>query len=434
MTATPINEPEARALADAINQISSSQPATDASKLIELALARAPEQPIVLNAVAGHMYRIGNANGARELYQRALAIDPASKVLWLNLAAACRTMHDTSAEAAALDKALAIEPRYVLALLQKGDLMERLGNPKAAATAYGDALASQASGAPVPKGADAALRHAADVVRANAADLEAFIAQEVAAVRSKSGSADQGRFDACLEVFLGKRRVYASLPKGFLFPYLPAIEFLPRDDFPWLEPLEAATDYIAAEAAAVLRDSTGEFRPYVEFAPGTPLDQWAPLNHSTSWSVYSFWHDSKPLEEHIARCPKTAAAISALPLCDIPGYAPSAYFSVLKPHTHLPAHTGTTNSRCLVHLPLIIPDGCRFRVGSQTRAWQRGKAWVFDDTIEHEAWNDSDAIRIILICDIWNPLLSIAERDLVRSFNVAIGRYYGEDAPTLGSR
>ena len=144
--------------------------------------------------------------------------------------------------------------------------------------------------------------------------------------------------------------------------------------------------------------------------------------------------DGAPVPAHIEKCPKTAALLAQLPLCDIPDYAPGAYFSMLKPHTRLPAHTGTTNSRSIVHLPLVIPEGCGFRVGSQVRAWQKGRAWVFDDTIDHEAWNDSDQVRIVMIFDIWNPLLSAAERDLVRGFTMGLGRYYGADAPDLRSR
>jgi aspartyl/asparaginyl beta-hydroxylase (cupin superfamily) len=73
-------------------------------------------------------------------------------------------------------------------------------------------------------------------------------------------------------------------------------------------------------------------------------------------------------------------------------------------------------------------------VGSQTRPWEKGQAWVFDDTIEHDACNDSDQIRIILIFDIWNPLLTSTERDLVRAMTVARGRFYEADAPIMGSR
>ena len=434
MNATPISEAEARALADAINQVSSTQPAETALKLVEMALARAPQQPIVLNAAGGYMFRVGEARRARELYEKAIARDGNSKVLWLNLANACRALDDTKSEADALERALAIEPRYVLALLAKAALMERLTQPKAAARFYEAALDSVASGAPVSRQAEGALARAQEVVLASRHELERFLELETAPVRERHATADQGRYEACRDVYLRKRHVYHNHPKQILFPYLPAIEFFPRQDFPWLDVLEAATDEIAAEALAALeRDRTG-FKPYVDFPPGTPIDQWGPLNHSLDWSVYSLWHDGAPNAEHIAQCPKTAAVLSKLPLCDIPNYAPGAFFSVLKPHTTLPPHTGTTNTRSIVHLPLVVPEGCRFRVGADTRPWQKGRAWVFDDTIEHEAWNDSHEIRIILIFDIWNPLLTAAERDLVTALTVGVGRYYGLDAPELGSR
>jgi aspartyl/asparaginyl beta-hydroxylase (cupin superfamily) len=278
------------------------------------------------------------------------------------------------------------------------------------------------------------LTHAQEAVNANSRDLEACLEQELASVRQRHAGADQQRYEACRDVFLRKRRVYTHDPKGFLFPFLPAIEFFRRDDFPWLDTLEAATEDIAAEALAALAGDRGGFKPYVDFPASAPIDQWAPLNHSFDWSVYNLLDDGAPVPRHIEKCPKTAAVLARLPLCDIPDYAPGAYFSVLKPRTRLPAHTGTTNTRSIVHLPLVIPEGCGFRVGSQVRAWQKGKAWVFDDTIDHEAWNDSDQVRIVLIFDIWNPLLTAAERDLVRGFTISLGRYYGADAPELSSR
>ena len=434
VNANPVTEPEARALADAINQVSNSQPPAEALKLVELALARAPQQPLVLNAAAGHLHRIGDAVAARELYERAIVLDSNSKTLWINLAAACRTLGDTKAEGIALERALALEPRYVLALLQKGDLMERLAKPKAAAAVFSAALASLASGMPLPANGAAALAHAREVVGANARALEAFLEQELEPLRKLHGAADQHRVDACRDLLVGKRRVYPSEPKQLLFPYLPAIEFFNRQDFPWLDLLESATEEIAAEAVAALSSGRNEFTPYVDFPPGAPIDQWAPLNHSMDWSVYSLWHDGAEVTAHQTQCPRTAAVLSQLPMCDIPDYAPGAYFSVLKPRTRLPPHTGTTNTRSIVHLPLVIPEGCGFRVGSDVRAWKKGRGWVFDDTIEHEAWNDSDETRIILIFDIWNPLLTSAERDLTRALTLGLGRYYGADAPELGSR
>jgi hypothetical protein len=290
------------------------------------------------------------------------------------------------------------------------------------------------SGAPIPPQAAPALAHAREVVGAIRHELEEFLEQEIAPVRAQHAGTDQERYEACRDLYLRKRRAYYSQPKQILFPYLPAIEFFPRQDFAWLDVLEAATDEIASEALAALHEDRVGFKPYVDFPPGAPIDQWGPLNHSLDWSVYPLWYDAAPIPEHLQRCPKTAAVLAQLPLCQIPDYAPGAFFSVLKPRTRLPPHTGTTNTRSIVHLPLVVPEGCRFRVGADVRAWEKGKAWVFDDTIEHEAWNDSDQVRIILIFDIWNPLLTAAERDLVSALTIGIGRYYGVDAPALGSR
>ena len=119
-------------------------------------------------------------------------------------------------------------------------------------------------------------------------------------------------------------------------------------------------------------------------------------------------------DANLAACPRSAELLASLPLLDIAGKAPSVMFSVLAPRTRIPAHHGSSNVRVTVHLPLIVPPGCGFRVGGETREWREGKAWAFDDTIEHEAWNDSDQPRIILILDAWNPYLTEAERAAVR--------------------
>jgi aspartate beta-hydroxylase len=96
---------------------------------------------------------------------------------------------------------------------------------------------------------------------------------------------------------------------------------------------------------------------------------------------------------------------------------------VLAPRTAIPAHTGSSNARLIVHLPLVLPGPCRFRVGNETRDWKMGEAWVFDDSIEHEAWNDSDQARAILIFDVWHPLLAEAERELIASMMTALNDY-----------
>ncbi|HEX4377071.1 MAG TPA: aspartyl/asparaginyl beta-hydroxylase domain-containing protein [Steroidobacteraceae bacterium] len=434
MNAAVISESEARALADAINQVSANQTPAEALKLVEMALARAPRQPLVLNAAGGHMQRIGDLARARELFKNAIAVDGKSRVLWLNLARVCRALGDHVEEEVALERVLGMEPRYVPALLQKGDLMERLGRPKAAAIVYGAAIDCLDAGAQVGPQLEPVLARARAVRAESDAALNAFLDEELARPQQQHRAEDLQRFQACHDIYLGKRQIYYSQPKALMFPYLQALEFFPRTLFPWLPLLEAAAQDIAAEALAVLDADRAEFRPYIDSPESAPIDQWRPLNHSLQWSVYHLLHDGKPIPAHMQKCPKTAAVLQQLPLCDIERYAPGAYFSVLQPHTRLPPHTGTTNTRSIVHLPLVIPPGCGFRVGSQTREWRRGEAWVFDDSIEHEAWNDSDQVRIILLFDIWNPLLTHAEQDMVRALTIGIGRFYGDEGPELGSR
>jgi aspartyl/asparaginyl beta-hydroxylase (cupin superfamily) len=93
--------------------------------------------------------------------------------------------------------------------------------------------------------------------------------------------------------------------------------------------------------------------------------------------------------------------------------SPSLYFSVLEPNSRIAPHTGITNARVIAHLPLLVPGDCGFRVGGEVRQWEVGKALVFDDMTIHEAWNDSDRIRVVLIADLWRPELSLSERQAV---------------------
>jgi len=162
------------------------------------------------------------------------------------------------------------------------------------------------------------------------------------------------------------------------------------------------------------------------------MEQWRELNNSRRWGVYALWREGRPYAEHIARCPHTVEALEDWPRWDIPGNGPTALFSILDAKTRIPPHTGPVNTRLVVHLPLIVPPGCGFRVGGQERQWQPGKAFVFDDSINHEAWNDSDLPRAILILDTWSPYLSDAERALTRALTERIGEWYGTMSNSRG--
>jgi aspartyl/asparaginyl beta-hydroxylase (cupin superfamily) len=101
-------------------------------------------------------------------------------------------------------------------------------------------------------------------------------------------------------------------------------------------------------------------------------------------------------------------------------------FSLLRAGARIPPHSGLVNTRLICHLPLIVPPGCGFRVGNEIRTPVEGRAWAFDDTIEHEAWNDSSLPRVILLFEVWRPELGDAERSLVRALFEAIDAYSGQ--------
>jgi aspartyl/asparaginyl beta-hydroxylase (cupin superfamily) len=117
------------------------------------------------------------------------------------------------------------------------------------------------------------------------------------------------------------------------------------------------------------------------------------------------------------------AALAEVPLCRVPGRTPSILFSKLTPGARIPPHHGLINTRLICHLPLIAPPGSRFRVGNDTREWREGQAWAFDDTIEHEAANDSGQDRTILIFDVWKPEMTEEERALVSALFQAVDGY-----------
>ena len=322
----------------------------------------------------------------------------------------------------ALDQVLAGDPGNLRALLQKAALLELIGRPRESATTYRNALRLIPSGAQLPAHFEPVLDYARGAVEANNRELEAFLEGRLAASRERHARETQERFDECLAMLLLKQPVYRQQPTFLYFPNLPATPFYERRLFPWLDAIEAATADIRRELLGVLAEGPTTLEPYVALAAGVPVNQWMELNHSRRWGVYYFWREGQAVDEHIERCPRTVEALAGWPRWDANG--PSALFSILDARTRIPAHTGTNNARLTVHLPLVIPPGCGLRVGARTRQWKPGDAFVFDDSIEHEAWNDSDAPRAVLIFDIWNPLLTAAERELVRVAVEGVRDYY----------
>lgn len=375
-----------------------------------------PENAQALNSHGLRALEGGDAAQAVALLRRATEADPSAAMLWLNLSNAQRQAGDDEGEGKSLDRAIELEPHLLPAVARRAELHERLGETAEAVHMWTAALTIAPPPEKRPPALAELLARKAEMVADHGRAFAGVVDKGIASARDGLDGADLRRFDACVDAVLGRRRIFNSAPMGLNFPFLPHEEFLPRAMLPWLDKLEQHTSAIRAELETLLADGEQGFRPYVSYPSGAPTGQWGALNNSLDWSSFFLWKLGDRQDEACERCPRTAAAMADVPLADVPGRAPTVFFSILRPHAHIPAHVGVTNTRTIVHLPLIVPPDCRFRVGGATRAWRVGEAFGFDDTIEHEAWNDSGELRAVLIVDVWSPYLTEVEKALIRTF------------------
>jgi aspartyl/asparaginyl beta-hydroxylase (cupin superfamily) len=308
---------------------------------------------------------------------------------------------DAAGAEAALREELAANPRSIPALLAMADLRRQQGDRRAA-TSYSRTALNQAAITPPPPAFAPALAAARDAI---AEDARAFEAQLDAAARE---TRHLPRIAHALDLLAGRVPLYLQQPSMFYFPGLPQRPFYEREEFPWLAALEAQTEALADEARALLSDP-GAAQPYVQ----TPADRPAPnnpLRDDPAWSACYLWRSGEPVAANAARAPAIMAALEAAPIPLIRSRSPMALLSILKPGTHIQPHHGMLNTRLIVHLPLIPAPDCGIRVGHETRSWEKGRALIFDDSFEHEAWNRGPSTRVILLFEIWRPEISAEER------------------------
>jgi tetratricopeptide (TPR) repeat protein len=369
-------------------------------------------------------YRAGDMAGARAAFDRVVEQDGRDIQQWISLALACRGLKDEPAEAHAIQKALEIDASDLLTLILKANLLQRQGKEHEAALAYG----AVATVSPPLDKLHPDLRSSVEyaLLFRQQYDLRfgEFLDRNLEPLFREHAGEDLRRLRDSIDIMVGRKRRYESQPSHFFFPRLAPFEFFDRADFPWLDAFEAATDEIREEFLQVLKGEEG-FSPYISYPPGLPLNQWAELNNSPNWSAFRIIDKGKPVQGNAEKCPRTMALLAGAPQPEQVGRTPNAMFSLLKPRTRIPPHTGVTNVRLVAHLPLIIPEECGFRVGNDTRPWVPGKAWVFDDTLEHEAWNGSDKLRVVLIFDVWHPHLTPAERTLITALAKGIDAFVG---------
>jgi hypothetical protein len=352
--------------------------------------------------------RQGRPAEARSLLQRVTDTGRANGQIWLLLATACREEGDSAGEEAALDSLLVLEPRMILGHIMKADCRFKAGDLRAAVGFY-ESAQRLADGQVLPPSLVAELQRAETTITGVKAQLEA---RREAALEAQGlpPEARSPRFQEALDIMMGRKRIYLQEPTGFYFPGLPHIQFYDPAGFDWVPAVEACTGTIRQELEALLEAfGTKGFRPYIQSDSNKPRLDDNKLLDSVDWSALFLCENGKLSDEVVARCPKTWEAVQSAPLPRIAN-SPTVMFSLLRPGARIAPHTGMFNTRLVCHLPLIVPPGCAFRVGNEVRQWEEGKLLIFDDTIEHEAWNEGSRDRVVLIFDIWRPELSEQER------------------------
>jgi tetratricopeptide (TPR) repeat protein len=326
----------------------------------------------------------------------------------------------------AIDEAISLAGANFQMLLLKADLLAGQGAHREASGNYLAAVRS------VSPDAQLSAVLAAELVRAKQC-CDAYASEWESSIRKRlsewGGSASATvRVADAVDILFGHKQPYPQQPRYFHLPGLAAIPFFEPSAFPWVAALESQAEAIRTELESVMQDHAA-FRPYVESNPNRPNVAQSSQNgmlDNPDWSAFYLWKAGKLVAENAVRCPNTVKALEAVPLTRIPNRSPSVLFSLLRPGAHIPPHNGLINTRLIVHLPLIVPGQCRLRVGNETREWQPGKVWLFDDTIEHEAWNDSAETRVILIFEVSRPDVSEAEHQQISSVFEALDAHSGQ--------
>jgi len=212
----------------------------EAERFIRQAETEAPRHPLVLNQVAARMLRSGNAAPALGILKELVAAKEADPEIWFNYAIALRHQNKIGEALVALDHLLTIEANNLRGLLEKASLLEIQNQPRAAAETYHAALQLVPPGFMPPPWMEPQLRHAREALDANNRALEAYVSEGLEELRQQYRSEELNRFDQTVDIMLQKRRVWRQQPSFMYYAELPAIEFYPRELFPWLEEIEAA--------------------------------------------------------------------------------------------------------------------------------------------------------------------------------------------------
>jgi len=347
----------------------------------------------------------GEQSRASSLLQRAASLADDAATL-LRLATVRRSLGDLQGALAAVRAAARLKPQDFVILLMLASLNDAVGATDQGARVYRRALECAPAGHKLPD----ALAKQLDYARRRVAATDAWVRRLQAwQPNAELTHAERERMLGFRSAVLRNTATAGDQPPAFVVPEVPNAEFFDPQQFAGLAALEQQSDAIREEFLRLAEVRSGELSSRLSGLSAPHAN----AAGKGKWAMIPLIRKGVPVAEYAALCPRTMALAASLDLPNIPMISPSLYFSVLEPGSRIAPHTGITNARLIVHIPLIVPHSCGIRVGNETRQWERGKALVFDDMTDHEAWNDSDRIRVVLIADLWRPELSAAERTAI---------------------
>lgn len=403
----------------------------------EIAYKQLTEEPSVaveaLSFLAAMAFQRGEREHAGRLLERAALLAPGDPGTLTSLGAIYEAQNRLDEAIHVFERAARADPTFFLARLRLGKLLERQGFSRKAlphyfaAIVYANEKGRWTNASTTPPGI------LPDVQRAHmavTAGRRALFHESLAPVRERYGAGSLGRIEKALAAYLGETAMEITDPRQrphvLFVPGLPSQPYFTRDQIPFIASLEAAFPTIRREAEEIA--ASGALPSFFEtddaalIAAHIKGDGRAP-----SWDAFHFYRFGRRYDGNHARAPKTSAILEGLPLMRVPNHSPEICFSLLTPGTVIQPHSGVSNCRAVVHLPLIVPENCAIRVGGEVHNWEEGGGMAFDDTFEHEAWNKSeDQIRIVLLMDTWNPHLNEAERMALTDLIVGIGDFNAE--------
>lgn len=370
----------------------------DAVALLQQSIDRKPDAAEGHNHLGSVLQQLAQYDAAIAHHERALALVPNYAEARFNLAVALQAAGRHADAIAQLQKVVADQPGHAEAHFNLGELLRAANRPAEATAHFREAASLE------PRLAD---RVAERLANGAGAGVGARPLDEQAAMQR-------------MNAFIGSFLKNQDNPRMGLYPGLSVRPSHEAAHLPAVRALETAYDAIRREIAVL---AEGDFH---EESEG--------FMETAGWDVLVLYERGLKNVENCAKCPIITQIIESH--ATVRTLAGLMYVSKLRPGTHIKPHRGPTNMRLRCHLGIQIPEGdCGLRVGDQRLRWQQGRCILFDDHLEHEAWNHTSQDRIVLIIDLWHPDLTPTEIAFLEGLHrfghyqaVSLNRYWAANA------